>query len=116
MDNIQEVRLSLINIAPSFSLRNCSIRPKSQWKLSTINPLAIEAGLEDVFVVLETTTSQSTMYFFGGPMGLCIGTVSPITGANGWKGRPLMVNQVSDVIPRQSQKESRRIRRQVRIT
>ncbi len=41
-------------------------------------------------------------------MGLRIGTVSPITGANGWKGRPLMVNQASDVVPRQSQKESRR--------
>jgi hypothetical protein len=61
MDDIQEVRFSSINIAPLFSLWNCSIRPKSQWKLSTINPLAVEAGLEDVFVVLETTTSQGTM-------------------------------------------------------
>jgi hypothetical protein len=56
MVDVQEVRFSLINITPSFSLWNCSIRPKIQWKLSTINPLAIKAGLEDVFVVPERTT------------------------------------------------------------
>jgi len=61
MDDVQEVRFSLINIAPSFSLWNCSVRSKSQWKLFTINPLAIKAGLEDVFVVPETMTSQSMM-------------------------------------------------------
>jgi hypothetical protein len=100
MDDVQEARLSLINNAPSVSLRDCSIIPKSQWKLSIINLFAVEAGLEDVFVVPETTTSQSTMEFFRGPMGLHVGTVSPITRANGWKGRPLMANQASDVIPR----------------
>ncbi len=61
MDGVQKVKFSAINIAPLFSLWNCSIRSKSPRKLATINPLAVKAGLEDVFVVPETTTSQSTM-------------------------------------------------------
>jgi hypothetical protein len=102
MDYVQKVRFSVINIASSCSLWNCSKRSKSQRKLATINPLSVEAGLEDVFVVPETTTSHSTMEVFGDPMGLSIRTISPITGANGWNGRPLMVNEARDVVPRQS--------------
>ena len=53
-------------------------------------------------LVPEMTTSHSLMEVFGGPMGLSIRTVSPITGANGRKGRTLTMNEARDVVPRQS--------------
>ena len=113
MDNVQEVRFSSINIAPSFSLWDCSIRPKSQWKLSAIKSLAVKAGLENVFVISETTTAQSLMKFFRSPMSLCVGTISPITRANRGKKGTLAMNQSGNIIPGECGKESRRTRRKV---
>jgi hypothetical protein len=72
--------------------------------------LAVKAGLEDVLVVAETTASQSPMKVFGSPMSLRVGTVSPITGANGGKRRTLTMNQTGDVIPGKSREKSKRTR------
>jgi hypothetical protein len=113
MDNIQEAGLGAINSAPSGRLRDRRIRPKGQRKLATIDSLTGKAGLEDVLVISKTMTSKSPMKFFGGPMGLRVGTISPITRANGWKRRTLAMNQLGNIIPRQCQKEGRRTKSQM---
>jgi hypothetical protein len=89
------------------------MRPESQRKLATINPLTLEAGLEDVFVISETTTAQSLMKFFGSLMSLCVGTISPITRAKGGKRGTLAMNQLGNIILGECGKESRRTRRKV---
>jgi hypothetical protein len=73
--------------------------------------LTVEAGLEDVLVVAETTASQSPMKFFGCPMSLRVGTISPVTGTNGGEGGTLPMNQAGDIIPGKSRKKSKRTRR-----
>jgi len=111
MDDIQKARLGAINFTPSVRLWNGGIGPKSQRKLTTVNPLTVEAGLEDVLVVAETTASQSPMKFFGCPMSLRVGTVSPVTGTNGGESGTLPLNQTGDIIPEKSRKKSKGTRR-----
>jgi hypothetical protein len=115
MDDVQEAGLGAINCTPSVRLWNGGIGPESQRKLTTINPLTVKAGLDDVFVVSETTASQSTMKFFGSPMGLRIGTVSPVTGANGGESGTLPMNQTGNIIMGKNQEKSRGTRRKMNV-
>jgi len=111
MHDIQKARLGAINCTPSVRLRNGGIGPESQRKLTTV-----EAGLEDVLVVAETTASQSLMKFFGSPMSLLVGTVSPVTGANGGGSGTLPMNQAGDIIPGKSREKSKRTRRKMNVS
>jgi hypothetical protein len=72
MDNIQEARFGTVNCTTTFRLGDCGLRAKSQREFPTINPLAVEASLKNVFVVTEPAVSQSTMKFLQCPMGLRI--------------------------------------------
>jgi hypothetical protein len=51
------------------------------------------------------------MKFFGCPMSLRVGTISPVTGTNGGEGGTLPMNQAGDIIPGKSRKKSKRTRR-----
>jgi hypothetical protein len=116
MDDVNKARLGAINCTPSVGFRNGGIGPESQRKLTTVNPLAVEAGLEDVLVVAETTASQSPMKFFGSPMSLRVGTISPVTGANWGERGTLPMNQTGDIIPGKSREKSKRTRRKMTIS
>jgi hypothetical protein len=115
MDDVQEVVFGTINCTPSVRLRNGGIGSESQRKFTTINPLTVEAGLDDVFVVSETTASQSTMKFLGSPMSLRIGTVSPVTGANGGESGTLPMNQTGNIIMGKNREKSRGTRRKMNV-
>jgi len=110
MDDIQEARVGAVNCATTSCLGDCGVRAKSQRKSPTINPLAIEASLQNVFVVTKTTTPQSTVKVLQCPMGLCIRPVGPIAGANGRKGRSLVMNQTGDLVTCQCREKDRRHR------
>jgi hypothetical protein len=116
MYDIQKARLGAINCTPSVWLRNGGIGPESQQKLTTVNPLAVEAGLEDVLVVAETTASQSPMKFFRSPMSLRVRTVSPVTGANWGESGTLPMNQTGDIIPGKSWEKIMRTRRKMNVS
>jgi ABC-type hemin transport system ATPase subunit len=51
------------------------------------------------------------MKFFGCPMSLRVGTISPVTGTNGGESGTLLMNQTGDIIPGKSRKKSKRTRR-----
>jgi hypothetical protein len=63
MDHIQEARIGAVNCTTTFCLGDCGVRAKSQRKFPTVNPMAVETGLKNVFVVTEPAASQSTMKF-----------------------------------------------------
>jgi hypothetical protein len=98
MDNVKEAIASTVDRATTFCLWDCCIRTKGQWKLPTVNPFPVEAGLKNVFVVPETATPQSTMKFLRCPMGLGIRSIGSIARANRRKGRSLMMNKAGDIV------------------
>jgi hypothetical protein len=55
------------------------------------------------------------MKFFRSPMGLRVGTVSPIAGANGGESGTLPMNQTGDIVPVKSREKSRRTRRKMNV-
>jgi hypothetical protein len=72
MDDVKEAIASTVDCATMLCLWDCCIRTKGQWKLPTVNPFSVKAGLKNVFVVPETATPQSMMKFLHCPMGLGI--------------------------------------------
>jgi len=49
---------------PPFGLRNCSKRTKRHRKLAAINPFAVTANVEDVFVITKFSTAHDAVEFF----------------------------------------------------
>jgi hypothetical protein len=63
-----------------------------------INPLAVKAGLYDMFVVAETMAAKSTMKFLQSPVSFSVGAIGPITRTNGWKNGTGTMHQSNHLI------------------
>ena len=105
MHHVQELRLLSDNSAVARGFRNCGVSTPGHWECTTINPVSIKTGLDDVFVIAEMTTAQGTVEFLGHPASLSVGPIGTIARANPWECRTRPMNQLHNLITKKCGQE-----------
>jgi hypothetical protein len=92
-DTVQIEGLFRINGPAMRFLGDHCIHPYRNRTPPPINPLAIKAGLNDMFTIAEPLAAQSSMKLFGSPMCLSVRVIGLITQMSGWKMVSRMVHE-----------------------
>jgi hypothetical protein len=98
VDNVEVEWLFAVNGSTPRSFQDHRKHAQQYQELPSINPLAVKAGMNDMFVVTGPTGAKSTMKLLWNPVSFSIGSIRPITWTNWWKSRTKTMYQLNHLL------------------